>query len=389
MPAATAGSSSRRTMTLAKDRSALSASCLLGAMTPTWRARLRRRLRRWYQLHARNLPWRGSRDPYAIWVSEIMLQQTQVETVKPYFERFLRTFPHVRALAAAPEEQVLRAWEGLGYYRRARQLHAAAQQIVDTFAGEFPDDVETLRTLPGIGRYTAGAVASIAFDRRAPILEANTTRLLSRLLGYEADPAQRDGQRLLWEVAEAILPRDNVGDFNQGLMELGALVCTPSDPVCDDCPLEPLCAARAAGRVAHIPAQKTKTRYTDVCEAAVVVRKNDSLLLRRCPEGQRWAGLWDFPRFETEMRGPLFLRAELSQRVYEETGIESEPANWITTIKHGVTRYRITLDCYEARFIRGRLRSTPSRPLKWVPLGKVDDYPLSTTGRRLASLLVD
>ncbi|MGI9427831.1 MAG: A/G-specific adenine glycosylase, partial [Bythopirellula sp.] len=208
-----------------------------------WKQTLRRRLLTWYSKHARDLPWRKSNNPYRVWVSEVMLQQTQVETVKPYFQRFMKAFPTVRKLALADEQHVLRLWEGLGYYRRARGLHAAARKIVSEHRGRFPRDVETLQTLPGIGRYTAGAIVSIAYDQRAPILEANTIRLLARLIGYRDDPTKTAGQKLLWQTAEEVLPRKDIARFNQALMELGSLVCKPANPICPECPLESLCIA--------------------------------------------------------------------------------------------------------------------------------------------------
>ena len=190
-----------------------------------WLRTFRRRLRAWYDRHARDLPWRSTRDPYAVWLSEIMLQQTQVETVKPYFRRFLAALPTIRALAEADEQQVLCLWEGLGYYRRARQLHQAARQIVADHGGRFPTDPQSVERLPGIGRYTAGAILSIAFDQRRPILEANTVRVFSRLLAYQGQTASAAGQKLLWAAAEAVLPSRDAGRFNQALMELGSQVC--------------------------------------------------------------------------------------------------------------------------------------------------------------------
>src|SRR6185436_3645748 len=252
------------------------------ALTTAQKQSLRRRLLAWYTKHARDLPWRKSRDPYRVWLSEIMLQQTQVATVKDYFERFTCAFPDVESLAAAEETDVLRLWEGLGYYRRARQLHAAAKKVVAEYSGKFPDEAEDLQQLPGIGRYTAGAIASIAFGRRSPILEANTIRLLSRLVGYRGDPQSSAGQRVLWAVAEEILPQKKVAPFNQALMELGSLICTPSEPKCDACPLSNVCRARAAGLQQEIPPSKPRPAYTELREAAVIVRKNGSVLMRRC-----------------------------------------------------------------------------------------------------------
>jgi A/G-specific adenine glycosylase len=351
------------------------------------RAAFRRRLLAWYAQHARDLPWRRFHDPYRVWLSEVMLQQTTVAAVKPYFERFLAAFPTVDALAAASEQQVLRLWEGLGYYRRARGLHAAAKQIVHELAGEFPTDVPGLMALPGIGRYTAGAIVSIAYDKPAPILEANTIRLFARLTGLREDPTKASAQRLLWQTAEELLPTKDVARFNQALMELGSLVCTPVAPKCDACPVSAHCTAYALGLQARIPAQARKIAFTALREAAVVVRKNGALLVRQCGAGERWAGLWDFPRFAIEAEGPLFIRDELAAKVRAQTGIEIDPGNLLTTLKHGVTRYRITLECYEAAPTGGRIRSTPDRPVRWLPQRELADLPLSVTGRKLSKLI--
>jgi A/G-specific adenine glycosylase len=316
-----------------------------------------------------------------------MLQQTTVAAVKPYFERFLAAFPSIEALAEADEQQVLRLWEGLGYYRRARGLHAAAKQIVGVLGGEFPREVEGLMALPGVGRYTAGAIASIAFDLPAPILEANTIRLFARLVGYREDPAKAAGQRLLWRTAEELLPRKDVARFNQALMELGSLVCTPVGPRCEECPVRSHCAAFEQGLQGEIPCSAKPQAAIAVREAAVVVRRNGAVLMRQCGDGERWAGLWDFPRFAIEAEGPLFLRDELASKVREQTGVAIDCAALVATLKHGVTRFRITLDCYEARPIGGRVRSTPVRPVRWTPRRELAELPLSVTGRKLARLL--
>ncbi len=218
-----------------------------------------RRLRAWYDAHARDLPWRRTNDPYAVWLSEIMLQQTQVETVKPYFERFMKALPTIKTLARAEEHEVLRLWEGLGYYRRARQLHRAAQLIVAEHGGRFPRDPMVVRRLPGIGRYTAGAILSIAFDAREPILEANTLRLLSRLLAYAGDPRSGEGQRLLWAAAETFLPRRQVGRFNQALMELGSAICTPRGAALPGLPSGRAVSCESARAAARDSAAKDQT----------------------------------------------------------------------------------------------------------------------------------
>jgi A/G-specific adenine glycosylase len=357
------------------------------AFSSAQRQAIRRRLLAWYRDHARDLPWRRTREPYRVWISEVMLQQTQVATVREYFERFVAALADVHQLAAADEQQVLRLWEGLGYYRRARQLHAAAKEIVAQHGGKFPDDTGELVKLPGIGRYTAGAIASIAFGRRAPILEANTIRLLSRLICYEGDTSSAAGQHLLWQTAEEILPQTNVAQFNQALMELGSLVCMPAEPKCHECPLSGLCAAFGSGMQREIPRPKSRAGYILVREAAVVVRRRGRILMRQCAPRERWAGLWDFSRFAIEGEGPLFAAGELAEKVLLQTGIRCVPGPLLKRLKHGVTRFRITLDCYEATYAGGRARSTNGAPVRWVKEAELASLPLSTTGRKLAELV--
>ncbi|MEY4178283.1 MAG: A/G-specific adenine glycosylase [Planctomycetota bacterium] len=338
---------------------------------------LRRRLLAWFATRARDLPWRKTRDPYHVWISEIMLQQTQVATVIPYFERFIAAFPDEASLAAASEQEVLRLWEGLGYYRRARNLHAAAKRIVAEHGGKFPRTVDAVRSLPGIGRYTANAVLSIALDQRLPILEANTVRLHSRLLAYAGPPTTTAATKLLWEFAEAVLPTRDAGRFNQALMELGSLVCVPRNPACAECPLADLCPTRMGGLQDKIPAAVKKTRYEDVTETAVLVRHGARVLVRQCGPGERWAGLWDFPRHSAPLEGRSLIDA-----TREMTGVDIELYRELTVIKHGVTRYRITLRCIEAH-----ARSVPDTlppAVRWVTTEELQALPLSTTGRKLA-----
>lgn len=348
---------------------------------------LRRRLLAWYHKHARDLPWRRSRDPYRVWISEIMLQQTQVATVRDYFTRFIAAFPDIRSLADANEIDVLRLWEGLGYYRRARQLHAAAKQVVEIHSGKFPHDLVELQSLPGIGRYTAGAIASIAFDQHAPILEANTIRLFSRLLAFTGEATSAAGQSTLWRFAEEILPQKDVAHFNQALMELGSLVCTPIEPLCDQCPLATLCKANKLQLQHAIPAAKPRPAFTHLREAAIIVRKNGSVLMRRCGENERWAGLWDFPRFELDATGPLFAQQEIVAKVAAQTGVQCAPGAILKTLKHCVTRYRITLDCYEAAYVFGRLKTAAGAQIRWAPISQLSALPLSATGRKIATLV--
>ena len=237
---------------------------------------MRRRLLSWFDRNRRDLPWRRDRDPYRIWVSEVMLQQTTVTAVVPFFRRFLAAFPTVSDLARADEQDVLRLWEGLGYYRRARHLHQAARRLVADHAGQLPDDPEVWAELPGVGRYILGAVLSQAFDRRLPIVEANTKRVLCRLFAQAGDVSSAPIRAWLWETAEAVLPRKRVGDFNQALMELGALVCTPRAPDCPKCPLKAECLARREGLQERIPRQPGRPATVEVREVCVVARGGGS-----------------------------------------------------------------------------------------------------------------
>jgi A/G-specific adenine glycosylase len=351
-----------------------------------WKRSLHRRLLAWFAHHRRDLPWRRTRDPYRVWVSEIMLQQTQVATVVPYYERFVAALPTLAALAAAPEEQVLRLWEGLGYYRRARQLHRAAQVCFERHGGQVPRDVAALRALPGIGRYTAGAILSIAHDERQPILEANTLRVLSRLLAYEGDPRSTAGQRLLWQAAEAALPPRSSGEFNQALMELGALVCLPQ-PRCLTCPVATRCAARLRNREQSIPPPARAPHVEDAHEAAVVVRRRKRVLLVRRRDGQRWAGMWDFPRFPLSACSGTALEAELDSGVAAAAGVRISAARKLTTLRHGVTRFRIRLDCFEAQ-AAAQARGKRRGDLRWAALAELESLPMSATGRKLSRMLL-
>ena len=392
---------------------------------PAWFASLRERLAAWYGEQARDLPWRGSRDPYAIWVSEIMLQQTTVATVRPRFAAFLGAFPTLAALAAANEEAVLRQWEGLGYYRRARQLHAAAQKIVAEHGGKFPREFEAIRALPGIGRYTAGAIASIAFDQRAPILEANTLRVWARLLSEPRPLTSAAAQERLWSAAEMILPVDSAkrasphrntthkrgrpdaqfsisstsitsGTINQALMDLGSGVCLPRGPLCLLCPVNALCAARKLGTPEKFPAAAQKTNWTMRHEAAVLVRDKGRVLVVQYAEKQRWAGMWDLPRLTVSIGETIPSAAKLADEAFAVDlqlkfqsllGVKLKIGEAQHRLKHGVTRYKITLDLFAAKFAKPPAKFPNLAPAlqaaRWVTPPELHELPLSTTGRAL------
>lgn len=343
------------------------------------------RLLSWYSANRRDLPWRLDRDPYRIWVSEVMLQQTQVTTVVPYFTRFLERFPSVADLARADEQDVLRLWEGLGYYRRARDLLAAARLLVERHAGTIPADADALASLPGMGRYTRNAVLSQAFDLRLPIVEANVQRVLSRLLGYADDPRQTAASKRLWASAERLLPSRHVGEYNQALMELGALVCTSAGPRCGGCPLAARCVARQLGRQEEIPARAAPPAKTLVEEAAIVVRRAGLVLLVQRPPSGRWANLWEFPHgVLAQAEIPEIAAVRLAR---ELAGVEvTEPAE-VATITHGVTRYQITLSCFEADWAGGDFRSDFYVEGVWLTPEELTSHPVSAPQRRLAKRL--
>lgn len=321
-------------------------------------ADFRRRLKRWFKQHGRSLPWRETRDPYRIWISEIMLQQTQVATVVDYFHRFLGRFPTITSLAAAAEQDVLAMWSGLGYYRRARQLHAAAKKVVDEHDGQFPTELATVLALPGVGRYTAGAITSFAFDARSPIVEANTIRLYSRLLALEAVPTTSAAQRQLWAFAENVLPPRGKGsaEINQALMELGSLVCKPTNPRCDTCPVVEHCAAHKLGIQERLPASKPKTAAEPRAHVCVLLEHNGRYLLRQNLSGEWWEGLWDFPRCDITPQlhaasAPLDRPppAETVQTLLaDEFNLDCDVQTFCRTLRHGVTRFKIALHCYRA-----------------------------------------
>ena len=350
----------------------------------TWRRRVRQRLIGWYRRNARDLPWRHEPDGYRVWVSEIMLQQTQVATVIPYFERFVATFPTVSSLADASEDHVLRLWEGLGYYRRARQMHRAAQVIVAEHGGEFPSRPDEVRRLPGIGRYTAGAILSIAFGQQEPVLEANSMRLLCRLLGYDGDPRRASGQRLLWDAATALLPRKDPGELNQAMMELGSQLCYPREPRCDDCRLAPLCAAYQRGATATIPRPKQPTRYEVVREVAVVIWSGQHVYLRQCQPGERWAGLWDFPRFPVSEPTGTKRWQEVRRKTLDLTHLRIGKIDEQMRMTHAVTRYRIELTVVASRMMG---RRHDGETWRWHSPKQLNRVPLNTTARKIARQL--
>jgi A/G-specific adenine glycosylase len=348
------------------------------------RSAFRKRLLAWFERHRRELPWRADRDPYRIWISEVMLQQTTVAAVVPHFKRFLAAFPTLQALAAASEQDVLKQWEGLGYYRRARHLHAAAKRLAEL--DSIPDDPAVWSELPGVGRYILGAVLSQAFDRKLPIVEANTLRVLARLFAYPGDPREGEGKTWVWSAAESLLPAQRVGDFNQAMMELGALVCTPVSPRCSECPVSAYCDAKRAGAQDRIPPPKRRKDVVTVREAAVVIRDRDNVLLCLRPANAgRWQNMWEFPHAElTETEDSRTGAVRISE---ELTGLRVELGDELTIVRHAVTHHSIAMVCFDAVRRAGRFRSAFYAEGRWLAPRDLGDLPASTPQRTLIDLI--
>ena len=314
------------------------------------RAPFAARLIAWQGVHGRHgLPWQGTRDPYRIWLSEIMLQQTQVATAIPYYERFLARFQDVRVLAAAPLDRVLEHWAGLGYYRRAHHLHAAAQVVVERHAGEFPRDLDGLAALPGIGRSTAAAIAAFAFGVRAPILDGNVKRVLARHRGVEGFPGASGVERVLWAHAQALLPEQDVARYTQGLMDLGAMVCTRTAPRCDQCPVNADCVARREDRIATLPAPRPARKIPQRAVRVLVLERAGEILFERRPPTGVWSGLWSLPE--------IALDADLRTGLRERFGVDAPIGETLAPITHGFTHFTLKMHPQRIAVARWPLRA--------------------------------
>ncbi len=348
----------------------------------------------WWDGGHDGLPWRETDDPYAIWVSEVMLQQTQVATVGPYYERWLARFPTVEALAAAPLDAVLKVWEGLGYYARARNLHRAARLIVAQWEGQLPSDPRSLQRLPGIGRYTAGAIASIAFGRRVPVLDGNVIRVLARLIDLDEDVTGSATRKRLWALAESAVPAARPGDYNQALMELGRKVCRParagspgsSHPHCHACPLGTICQARAAGTQLERPVRPARKRLPHYqVTAGVIWRDGDQMLIAQRPVDDMLGGLWEFPGGKQKGQEPL--PDCLKREIREELGIEIEVGEPLLTIRHAYTHFRITLHVFQCRYVSGRPEAIEVADFAWVTHDQLGRYPFPVTDQQIIAAL--
>ncbi len=339
----------------------------------------------WYDQNARQLPWRSDISPYRTWVSEIMLQQTQVETVIPYFERFTRRFPDLASLAQASQAEVLQAWEGLGYYSRARNLHKCAQLLCAQYDCQLTADLDALQKLPGIGRYTAGAIASIAFGIPAPALDANIRRVLSRLLELREPVGSPAGEKILWDAAGHFLSRERPGDHNQALMELGALICKPKAPECPRCPLQSECLAYAHGSQSELPVRKPKPAVPHYTVTAAVIQRGDQVLIAQRPQGGLLGGLWEFPGGKLENTDPD-LSACLRREIREELGAEISVGEALGMYKHAYTHFRITLHAFACALLPGQ-NAQESQKVRWVRPDELPGFAMGKVDRLIAQRL--
>ncbi len=345
---------------------------------------LRRQLLAWYARCGRDLPWRRTRDPYAIWISEIMLQQTQVVTVIPYYHRWLARFATVEALAIADLQDVLKAWEGLGYYARARNLHRAAGEIVSRHCGGFPTQLEAVLALPGIGRTTAGGILSAAFAQPIAILDGNVKRVLARLLGLSVPPARALGY--LWEQSDRLLDRAQPREFNQALMDLGATVCTPRQPACFGCPWHPNCRAYQQGRQTQLPMREPKAPLPHKrVGVAVIWDDRDRILIdRRRPEGLL-GGLWEFPGGKVEA-GETVVDC-VRREIKEELDLDIEVGPWLLDVTHAYTHFRVTLHVHHCRYRGGIPKPLECDEIRWVEPSALGEFPFPKANIKIIAAL--
>lgn len=334
----------------------------------------------WQRQHGRHdLPWQNTRDPYAIWVSEIMLQQTQVSAVVPYYQRFMAAFPDVSTLARADEDRVLEHWSGLGYYSRARNLHAAAQQIVARHDGLFPQDIEAIQALPGIGRSTAAAIAAFAFGSRQAILDGNVKRVLTRCFGIDGWPGQPAVEKHLWTLAESLLPESGIEAYTQGIMDLGATLCTRSKPACTRCPFSDRCVARRENRIAELPAAKPRKAIPERQTVMLLLLAGNEILLEKRPPTGIWGGLWSLPE--------IGIGTDVLQAVRERFRLEAEdfPAP-LPAFSHTFSHFRLRITPQPVHVGRPRTRAGESGTV-WLDKQDALGAALPTPVRKLLEKL--
>ncbi len=340
----------------------------------------------WYAVNKRSLPWRDQSNPYWIWVSEIMAQQTRLETVIPYFHRWIEKFPSIEKLANGTDQEVLNLWEGLGYYSRGRNLHKAAKMVEKDFSGKLPEDIKSLRTLPGIGPYTAGAIASLAFGRDEPVVDGNVKRVISRVFNVSEEVNTPRGEKLIWKIAKENLPSGKAGDYNQGLMDLGATICLPRNPTCNSCPISKYCEANRLGLQTELPRKKQRPRSPHYMVTAAVIRRDEKYLIAQRPPGGLLAGLWEFPGGKQEEGESL--EESLVREIEEELAVGIEVGHEIGVYKHAYTHFKVTLHAFQCELLKGEPIAVEASEINWVKLAELDDYPMGKIDREISKTLI-
>ncbi len=355
------------------------------------RSAIQQKLLDWFQKFARPLPWRRHYRPYEVWVSEIMLQQTQVETALPYYDRWMKTFPTIGALAQADEKRVLKNWEGLGYYSRARNLHESAKKVMREHGGNFPGDYESILSLKGIGRYSAGAIASIAFNQDRPIVDGNVLRVLSRLYAIKKPIDVEKNKADFWEIQEKLIPKGQARYFNQALMELGALLCKKENPQCSSCPIHTFCKAYKNGDPEAYPVKQKKKNMIKIIAETLVVEKNKKFLIHKRPLGKIMGGLWEFPEWKLARDKKLpvaLIRAKLLRNAKKDLCISLKIGKQLGSIKRNYTHHLETLHVFGASLLnRAKLEKLPKGWAQtWVTKKDFARYPFSSAHAKIAKL---
>jgi A/G-specific adenine glycosylase len=333
------------------------------------------------------MPWRGEKDAYPIWVSEIMLQQTKVDTVRPYYLRWMARFPDIQTLASATEAEILKEWEGLGYYARARNMLKAARVIMEKYAGEFPCRLEDIRSLPGIGAYTAAAIASIAFGLDEPVIDGNIRRVLARVKNIHSPLGSPNAEMDFLSATRELLPVGQAGDFNQAMMDLGATICIPRRPRCDECPVQRFCAAYGTGTQADLPVIPSKPQVPRIEVIAAVTHRGEEVLIARRPSSGLLGGMWEFPGGKLEP-GETDEEA-LAREIREELGADVEVGTNLGSYKHAYTHFRVTLRAYHCRVTSGEPRALEASEIRWVKITELGKYPMGKLDRMISSTLME
>lgn len=342
----------------------------------------------WYQGTHRDLPWRNTSNPYHIWLSEIMLQQTQVKTVLDYYRRFLERYPSIEALAASSQDDVLKMWEGLGYYARCRNLHKAAQHIVAEYDGKFPDFIEDVEALPGIGRSTAGAILTFAYGQKHPLLDGNVKRVLSRVFDIQDDIQQNRTIKQMWLQSEGLLAyADDAYSYNQAIMELGATVCTPQNPRCLLCPVQEFCDAQVAGTQHERPVKAGKAPIPHQNIGIGVIWKDGQVLVQQRPNEGLLGGLWEFPGGKQEPNESIV--ETVSREIQEELGLDVQVKELITTVNHAYSHFKITLHAYHCEYVSGTAEPKASQECRWVDLAELSKFAFPKANKVILELLLE